>query len=49
VGTGRNQHQVGKQGREQLAVSADGLPLERDMRAVICFGQVFEADVSQPG
>ena len=46
---GRNQHQIGKQGGEQLAVSADGLPLERDMRAVICLGQVFQADVGQPG
>jgi hypothetical protein len=46
---GRNQHQVGKQGGEQLAVSTDGLPLQRDMRAVICLGQVFQADAGQPG
>ena len=47
--SGRSQHQVGQQGGEQLAVSGDGLPLERDMRAVICFRQVLQADVGQPG
>ena len=46
---GRDQHQVGEQGCEQLAVSGDGLPSDRDMRAVICFRQVLQADVGQPG
>jgi hypothetical protein len=32
---GRDQHQVGDEGREQLTVRADGVPLERDVRAVI--------------
>jgi hypothetical protein len=47
--SGGNQRQVGKQGREQLPVSGDGIPSKRDMRAVIGFCQVFQADVGQPG
>ena len=43
-----SQHQVGIQGREQLAVSCDGFPLQRDMGAAICFRQGFQADPGQP-
>jgi hypothetical protein len=32
-----------------FAVCRDGIPLERDMRAVICFRQVLQADVGQLG
>ena len=46
---GRDQHQVGIQGREQLAVSRDGLPLQRDMGAVICSRQGIQAGPGQPG
>ena len=37
------------QGREQLAVRRDGLPLQREMGAVISFRQVAQAHPGQPG
>ena len=46
---GRDQQQGGIQGYEQRAVGGDGLPLQRDMSAVLGFRQVFQADPGQPG
>ena len=46
---GRDKHQAGHRGRERLAVSCDGFPLQRGMGAVICSRQVVQTDSGPAG